>query len=402
MKRSKIYRSATQLIHGGVNRTSFNETSDAIFLTSGFIYDNAEQAELTFKGEEDHYQYSRFNNPNLTALQNRLSELEGAEACIVTSTGMSAVYASLIPLIKVGDRIIASRALFGSSYWIIENLLPQMGIETIFVDGNDLNQWQEALSKPTAAVLIETPSNPMLDILDIKAIADLTHKAGGKLIVDNVFATPLYQHPLQWGADLIVYSCTKHIDGQGRVLGGAVLGSKNVIQDHITPFVRNTGISLSPFNAWILFKGLETLHLRVKKMTENAQSCAEFLEKSPLVSRVLYPGLKSHPQYELGQKQMSASSTMISFEIKDGKKAAFAFMNALELILISNNIGDSRCIVTHPATTTHMKIGETERLHLGITEGCIRFSVGMEDIQDILEDLQQGLEAIVALSSSKE
>lgn len=402
MKHSKIYRSATQLIHGGVNRTSFNETSDAIFLTSGFIYDNAEQAELTFKGEEDHYQYSRFNNPNLTALQNRLSELEGAEACIVTSTGMSAVYASLIPLIKVGDRIIASRALFGSSYWIIENLLPQMGIETIFVDGNDLNQWQEALSKPTAAVLIETPSNPMLDILDIKAIADLTHKAGGKLIVDNVFATPLYQHPLQWGADLIVYSCTKHIDGQGRVLGGAVLGSKNVIQDHITPFVRNTGISLSPFNAWILFKGLETLHLRVKKMTENAQSCAEFLEKSPLVSRVLYPGLKSHPQYELGQKQMSASSTMISFEIKDGKKAAFAFMNALELILISNNIGDSRCIVTHPATTTHMKIGETERLHLGITEGCIRFSVGMEDIQDILEDLQQGLEAIVALSSSKE
>lgn len=400
MKRSKTYRPATQLVHGGVERTSFNETSDAIFLTSGFIYDNAEQAERTFKGEEDRYQYSRFNNPNLTALQNRLSELEGAEACIVTSTGMSAVYASLVPIIKAGDRVVASRALFGSSYWIIETLLPQMGVETIFVDGTDLKQWEEALSKPTAAVLIETPSNPMLDILDIKTIADLTHKAGGKLIVDNVFATPLYQHPLEWGADLIVYSCTKHIDGQGRVLGGAVLGSKDVILDHITPFVRNTGIGLSPFNAWVFLKGLETLPLRVEKMTQNALACAEFLEKSNVVSRVLYPGLKSHPHYELGQKQMSASSTMIGFELKGGKKAAFTFMNALELILISNNLGDSRCIVTHPATTTHMKIGEAERLHLGITDGCIRFSVGIEDAQDIIEDLQIGLDAVAALTNS--
>lgn len=400
MKRAKTYRPATQLIHGGVERTSFDETSDAVFLTSGFIYDSAEQAERTFTGEEDRYQYSRFNNPNLTSLQNRLSALENAESCVLTSTGMSAIYASLMPLIKTGDRVVASRALFGSSYWIIENLLPKMGIETIFVDGTELDQWQQALSKPTAAVLIETPSNPMLDILDIKAIADLTHKAGGKLIVDNVFATPLYQHPLQWGADIIVYSCTKHIDGQGRVLGGAVLGNKEVIQDHITPFVRNTGIGLSPFNAWVLFKGLETLPLRVEKMTQNAQACAEFLEKSPLISRVLYPGLKSHPHYELGQKQMSASSTMIGFEIKGGKKAAFTFMNTLELILISNNLGDSRCIMTHPATTTHMKIGEKERLHLGITDGSIRFSVGIEDTQDIIEDLQQGLDAVAALSPS--
>lgn len=398
MKRSKAYRPATQLIHGDLQRTSFNETSDAVFLTSGFIYDSAEQAERTFKGEEDRYQYSRFNNPNLTALQDRLATLEGAESCIVTSTGMSAIYASLIPLVKTGDRVVASRALFGSSYWIIENLLPQMGVETVLVDGTDLNQWTEALSKPTAAVLIETPSNPMLDILDIKAIADLTHRAGGKLIVDNVFATPLYQHPLQWGADIIVYSCTKHIDGQGRVLGGAVLGSKEVIQDHITPFVRNTGISLSPFNAWVLFKGLETLPLRVEKMTQNAMACAELLEKSNLVSRVLYPGLKSHPHYALGQKQMSASSTMIGFELKGGKKAAFAFMNTLELILISNNLGDSRCIMTHPATTTHMRISETERLHLGITDGSIRFSVGIEDVQDIIEDLQLGLDAVAALS----
>ncbi|CAI3938042.1 O-succinylhomoserine sulfhydrylase [Commensalibacter communis] len=401
MKRAKNYRPATQLIHGGVNRTSFDETSDAVFLTSGFIYDSAEQAELTFKGEADRYQYSRFNNPNLTSLENRLSELEGAEACALTSTGMSAIYASLIPLVKSGDRVVASRALFGSSYWIIENLLPQMGVETIFVDGTDLQQWEQALSKPTAAVLIETPSNPMLDILDIQAIAELTHRAGGKLIVDNVFATPLYQHPLQWGADIVVYSCTKHIDGQGRVLGGAVLGNKSIIQDHITPFVRNTGIGLSPFNAWVLFKGLETLPLRVEKMTQNALACAEFLEKSEHISRVLYPGLKSHPHYDLGQKQMSASSTMIGFEIKGGKKAAFTFMNALELILLSNNLGDSRCIVTHPATTTHMKIGEAERLHLGITDGSIRFSVGIEDIQDIIEDLQQGLDAVAALSNTK-
>ncbi|MDI2091278.1 O-succinylhomoserine sulfhydrylase [Commensalibacter oyaizuii] len=398
MTKKQHYRPATQLIHGEVERTLFAETSEALFLTSGFVYENAEQAERTFKGEETHYQYSRFNNPTTKALENRLAALEQAEACVTTSTGMSAIFASLLPLLKSGDRVVASLALFGSSYWIVQNLLPQMGIEGIFIDGTDLQQWQEALSKPTKAVLIETPSNPMLDILDIQAIADLTHKAGGTLIVDNVFATPLYQKPLQFGADLVTYSCTKHIDGQGRVLGGAILGSKKLLDDHIVPFTRNTGLSLSPFNAWVFLKGLETLPVRIEKMTNNALHCAKFLEKSSYIKRVLYPGLKSHPQYTLGQKQMSAPSTMIAFEVKGGKKAAFTFMNALKLILISNNLGDSRCMMTHPATTTHMKVSQEDRLRLGITDGSIRFSVGLEDPQDLIEDLQCGLDAIAALT----
>lgn len=398
MSKSTSLRLASKLIHGGIERTPFGETSDAMFITSGFVYESAEQAERTFTNEEKHYQYSRFGNPTNDALARRLADLEGAEACITTSTGMSAVMAGILSLIKAGDRVVASRALFGSSYWIIQNYLPSLGIETCLVDGGDEASWANALNQPTAVVLIETPSNPMLDVLDISMIARLSHKAGAKLVVDNVFATPIYQKPITFGADLVVYSCTKHIDGQGRVLGGAILGSEQVLNDHVIPFVRNMGLSLSPFNAWVLLKGLETMTLRVEKMTKNALLCAEFLEKSPFIARVFYPGLKSHPQYELAKKQMSDASTMIALEIKGGKEAAFAFMNALNVILISNNLGDCRSLMTHPATTTHMKVSMEDKQRLGITDGAIRFSVGLEDPQDLIEDLARGLEAVAACS----
>lgn len=397
MKTPTSHRLATRLLHDNIERSSFSETCEALFLSSGFIYESAEQAERTFKKEEAHYQYTRINNPTLTNLENRLINLEEAECCITTSTGMSAIFAALFALLKQGDRVVASRALFGSSYWIIETLLPKIGIKTVFVDGNTETSWAEALSEPTAAVLIETPSNPMLDILDIQMIANLTHKAGGKLIIDNVFATPLYQQPLKFGADLVVYSCTKHMDGQGRVLGGAILGNRELLENDIIPFVHNTGLTLSVFNAWILLKGLETFPIRIETMTRNAQICAEFLEKSSQVIQVRYSGLPTHPHYALAKKQMQGAGTMIAFEVKGGKKGAFAFMNALKLILICNNLGDSRSIVTHPATTTHMKVTLEDRLKLGITDGVIRFSVGLEDPQDLIEDLQKGLDAVSRL-----
>lgn len=397
MQKNSSHRLATRLLHDNIERSSFAETCEALFVTSGFIYKTAEQAERTFKKEEEHYQYSRVNNPTITNLENRLMHLEETTCCVATSTGMSAIFAALFALLKQGDRVVASKALFGSSYWIIEYLLPKIGIETTFVEGTNINEWKKALSKSTTAVLIETPSNPMLDILDIQQIAHLTHQAGGKLIIDNVFATPLYQKPLQLGADIIVYSCTKHMDGQGRVLGGAILGQKELLETDIIPFVHNTGLTISAFDAWILLKGLETFPLRMEKMTHNAQICAEFLEKSNQVLQVRYPGLPSHPHYQLAKKQMKAPGAMIAFEVKGGKNGAFAFMNALQTILICNNLGDSRSIVTHPATTTHFKVTPEDRLKIGITDGIIRFSVGLEDPQDLLEDLQKGLDAVTNL-----
>ena len=394
MNKTSSHRLATRLLHDNIERSSFAETCEALFLTSGFIYESAEQAERTFQKKERHYQYSRVNNPTITNLENRLIHLEEAECCVATSTGMSAIFAALFSNLKHGDRVIASKALFGSSYWIVENFLPKLGIETAFVEGTNIQEWKKALSKPAAAVLIESPSNPMLDILDIRQIADLTHQAGGILIIDNVFATPLYQKPLKVGADLVVYSCTKHMDGQGRVLGGAILGSKDLLEADIIPFVHNTGLTISAFDAWILLKGLETFPLRMEKMTENAKICAEFIEKSDVVNLIRYPGSHSHPQYGLACKQMDAPGAMIAFEVKGGKKGAFTFMNALQLILICNNLGDSRSIVTHPATTTHMKVSPEDRLKLGITDGIIRFSVGMEDPQDLLEDLQKGFDKL--------
>ncbi|MBB2200022.1 O-succinylhomoserine sulfhydrylase [Gluconacetobacter tumulisoli] len=388
------YRPATRLLHAGLDRTPFGETSEAMFLTSGFVYDNAEQAEATFTGDVVHYQYSRFGNPTVAALERRLADLEGAEACIATSTGMGAVSSALLSHVKAGDRVVASRALFGSCHWIVANLLPRYGVETVFVDGGDMAAWAAALAQPTAAVLLESPSNPMLEILDIRAIADLAHAAGAVVVVDNVFATPLLQKPLELGADVVVYSCTKHIDGQGRVLGGAVLGSQDWIANTLQPFTRNTGNALSPFNAWVMLKGLETLTLRVRAMTENAAAVADYLAGAEGVTRVFYPGRPDHPQYELAQRQMTDGSTLVAFEVAGGKEGAFAFMNALRLIAISNNLGDARSMVTHPATTTHMKISPEDRAQLGITDGVIRFSVGLEDAEDLKNDLARGVAAL--------
>ncbi|AQS84933.1 MAG: O-succinylhomoserine sulfhydrylase [Acetobacter aceti] len=388
------WRAATRLIHGEVERTPYGETSEALFLTSGFAYDSAEQAAATFTGEAVHYQYTRFGNPTVDALQRRLADLEGAEACVCTATGMGAVSSALLAQVKAGDRVVASRALFGSCHWIVANLLPQYGVETVFVDGGDLKTWDEAFSRPTAAVLLESPSNPMLDVLDISAISERAHAAGAIVIVDNVFASPVYQKPLELGADVVVYSCTKHIDGQGRVLGGAILGRKDWINDTVLPFTRNTGNALSPFNAWVMLKGLETLNLRVDAMTRNAAAVADWLASAPGIVSVRYPGRRDHPQHELAVRQMSGFGSLIAFEVAGGQEGAFAFLNALRIVLISNNLGDARSLATHPATTTHMKIGPEERARLGIADGAIRLSVGLEDSADLIDDLARGVAAL--------
>ena len=391
---STQFRPATCLVHGGVQRTQHGETAEALFLTSGYVYNDAEQAEGTFAGTVEHYQYSRFANPTLTMLEDRLCLIEGAEACRTTATGMAAVNSALLAHLKAGDRVVASRALFGSCHWIVSTLLPKFGIATEFVDGSDLAQWRDALSRPAQLVLLETPSNPMLELVDLRAVADLAHAAGAIVVVDNVFATPLLQQPLKLGADVVVYSCTKHIDGQGRVLGGAVLGNKKWINETLQPFIRNTGPALSPFNAWVLLKGLETLALRVDAGCRGAAAIAEFLAARPEVTRVWYPTRADHPQQALALAQMSAGGTVVTFEVAGGKDAAFSVMNAFGLIAVSNNLGDSKSLVTHPATTTHMRIGPEEREKLGITDGVIRLSVGLEDIEDLKDDLAQALATI--------
>ncbi len=386
------YRPATQLVHGGTTRTPYGETSEALFLTSGFVYDNAAQAENTFNGTEIHYQYSRFGNPTVTMLEKRLALLEGAETCRATATGMAAVHATLMSHLKTGDRLVASRALFGSCHWIVSTLAPRYGIVTEFVDGTNLDAWRIALATPAAMVLLESPSNPMLDILDLRAIGTLAHAAGALVVVDNVFATPLLQKPLELGADIVIYSCTKHIDGQGRVLGGAVLGPAKWIDETLQPFIRNTGPSISPFNAWLLLKGMETLHLRVRAASAAAAQIADALADHPAVARVLYPTRRDHPQHALAMAQMTGGGTLLTVELAGGKAAAFRFMDALRLVAISNNLGDSKSLVTHPATTTHMRIGADERARLGITDGALRLSIGLEDPADLLHDLLTALD----------
>ncbi len=385
-------RPATLLVRGGSQRTNRSETSEALFLTSGFVYGNAAQAEATFTGEEQRFQYSRFSNPNLAMLESRLALLEGAEACRVTATGMAAVHAAMLSHLKTGDRVVASRALFGSCHWIVSTLLPRYGIESQFVDGADLWQWERALSRPAAMVLLETPSNPMLELVDLPAVAAMARRAGALVVVDNVFATPLLQQPLRHGADIVVYSCTKHMDGQGRVLGGAVLGGAKWVEDALQPFLRNTGPAMSPFNAWVILKGLETLALRVDAMGRSAAAVADMLAGRPEVARVLYPFRADHPQHDLARRLMSGGGTLVTFDLAD-KEAAFRFCDALRVVDISNNLGDSKSLATHPATTTHMRIGPEERARLGIADGTIRLSVGLEDVQDLMEDLSEALDA---------
>jgi O-succinylhomoserine sulfhydrylase len=396
MTETPAYRPATLLVHGGQTRSPFGETAEALYLTSGFVYDSAEQAEATFAGTVSHFQYSRFGNPTVAMLESRLALLEGAEACRATATGMAAVHAALLSHLKAGDRVVASRALFGSCHWIVSTLLPRYGIATEFVDGTDLQQWRAALSRPATLVLLESPSNPMLEVLDLPAISALAHDAGALVVVDNVFATPLLQKPFALGADVVVYSCTKHIDGQGRVLGGAVLGRRKWVEEVLQPFIRNTGPSISAFNAWLLLKGLETLPLRVQASCRSAEALADFLAGRPEVSRALYPTRADHPQRALAAAQMTGGGTVVTFELRGGKDAAFRAMNALRLIAVSNNLGDSKSLATHPATTTHLRIGAEERARLGISDGVIRLSVGLEDVEDLKEDLAQALSALAA------
>ncbi|GAA3702282.1 O-succinylhomoserine sulfhydrylase [Terrabacter ginsenosidimutans] len=385
------WRPDTLAVRAGLSRSGFEETSEAIYLTSGFVYDTAEDAEAAFKGDVDRFVYSRYGNPTVTMFEERLRQIEGAEACFATGSGMSAVFVALAALLGQGDRVVSSRALFGSCFVILDEILPRWGVETVFVDGADLDQWRDALAEPTTAVFFETPSNPMQELVDIEAVADLAHDAGAKVVVDNVFGTPIFSKPLDLGADIVVYSATKHIDGQGRTLGGAVLGPKEFIDGPVQNLMRHTGPSMSPFNAWVLLKGLETLSLRVERMAQSAVEVARFLESHPKVTRVVHPFLESHPQHELAKRQMSAAGTVVTFELDGGKDEAFTLMNALQVIDISNNLGDSKSLITHPATTTHRRLAPEARAAVGITDGVLRVSVGLEDVRDLVDDLRRAL-----------
>ncbi|WP_285600744.1 O-succinylhomoserine sulfhydrylase [Kineosporia sp. NBRC 101731] len=387
-------RPATLSVRGGLVRSNFAEMSEALFLTQGYTYESAGEAESAFKGELDHFVYSRYGNPTVSMFEERLRLIEGAPAAFATATGMSAVFNALAALLGAGDRIVASKALFGSCFVILDEILPRWGVETVFVDGPDLAQWEKALSVPTQAVFFESPSNPSQELVDIRAVSDLAHAAGAKVVVDNVFATPLLQKPLELGADIVVYSATKHIDGQGRVLGGAILGPEDFINEKVQNLMRHTGPSMSPFNAWVLLKGLETLRLRVDHQCVSALRIAQFLEGDSRVGRVTYPHLPSHSQYELAKAQMSAGGTVVTFELGSGegrKDTAFAFLDRLQIIDISNNLGDAKSMTTHPATTTHRRLTPEARLAAGITDGTVRISVGLEDIDDLLEDLDRAL-----------
>jgi O-succinylhomoserine sulfhydrylase len=387
------WRPDTLAVRGGLARSGFDETAEALYLTSGYVYDRAEDAEAAFKGDVDRFVYSRYGNPTVHMFEERLRQLEGAEAAFATSSGMSAVFVALAALLGKGDRVVSSRALFGSCFVILDEILPRWGVETVFVDGPDLDQWREALSVPTTAVFFETPSNPMQELVDIRAVSDLAHAAGAQVVVDNVFGTPVFSKPLQHGADIVVYSATKHIDGQGRTLGGAVLGPKEFVDGPVQNLMRHTGPSMSPFNAWVLVKGLETMSLRVHRMAESAIEVARFLEAHPRVRRVVHPFLQSHPQHELATRQMEAGGTLVTFEIDGGKAEAFTLMNALEIIDISNNLGDSKSLVTHPATTTHRRLTPEARAAVGITDGVLRVSIGLEDVRDLIDDLTRALDA---------
>jgi O-succinylhomoserine sulfhydrylase len=391
----RALRPATLSVRGGQTRSNFAETSEALFLTQGYVYESAGQAEAAFKGEVEHFVYSRYGNPTVSMFEERLRLLEGAPACFATATGMAAVFNSLAAILKAGDRVVAARSLFGSCFVILDELLPRWGIHTDFVDGHDLDQWRAALATPAQAVFFESPSNPMQELIDIQAVSELAHEAGAQVVVDNVFATPLLQQPMELGADIVVYSATKHIDGQGRVLGGAILGSEEYINDQVQNLMRHTGPSLSPFNAWVLLKGLETLRLRVDHQCLAALRLAQWLEADERVGAVRYPHLPSHPQFDLAKRQMSAGGTVVTFELaagaRDPQATAFSLLDGLRVIDISNNLGDAKSMVTHPSTTTHRRLTPQARAAAGITDGTVRLSVGLEDVEDLIEDLDEAL-----------
>ena len=384
----------TLAVRGGQARTTFDETAEGLYLTSGFVYGSAEEAEAAFTDEVEKFVYSRYGNPTVAMLEERLRVLEGAEAAYATSSGMSAVFTALAALVGAGDRLVSSRALFGSCFVVVDEILPRFGVETVLVDGDDPGQWRAALSEPTTAVFFETPSNPMQELVDIAAVSELAHAAGAQVVVDNVFGTPVFSRPLEHGADIVVYSATKHIDGQGRVLGGAILGPREYVDGPVKNLIRHTGPSLSPFNAWVLLKGLETMDLRVRRMADAALAVARALQAHPRVTGVIHPWLPEHPQHGLARAQMIGGGTVVTFAIEGGKAEAFAVMNSLRLVDISNNLGDSKSLVTHPATTTHRRMGEEARAAIGITDATLRISVGLEAADDLVADLTAALDRL--------
>jgi O-succinylhomoserine sulfhydrylase len=391
---AKPYRLETRLVHSGTLRSQFGEMSEALFLTQGYVYETAATAERRFKGEEAGYQYSRFSNPTVAMFEARMCALEGAQAARATATGMAAVTTALMGQLRAGDHIVAAKALFGSCRYVVEDHLPRYGITSTLVEGTDLAQWRNAVRPSTKTFFLESPTNPTLEVIDIAEVAEIAHGAGATLVVDNVFSTPLWQRPLELGADCVVYSATKHIDGQGRCLGGVILASEDFIQKHIHNLLRQTGPSISPFNAWVLLKGLETLSVRVQRQTDTAATVAVALAEHPKISRLIYPGRTDHPQAEIALRQMRAGSTLVAFEVKGGKAAAFRFQDALKLVRISNNLGDAKSLITHPATTTHQRLTPAQRAELGISDGFLRLSAGLEHPDDLVEDIMAGLAAV--------
>lgn len=390
------WRPATQLVHGGTLRSQYGETSEAIYLTQGFVYETAEAAEARFKGESEGFIYARYGSPTNDMFEKRMCMLEGAEEARATASGMAAVAAAILCQLKAGDHIVAARALFGSCRWVVEMLAPKYGIECTLVDGRSLENWEKAIRKNTKVFFLESPTNPTLEVIDIAGVAKLANQIGARVVVDNVFATPLFQKPLELGAHIVVYSATKHIDGQGRCLGGVVLSDSEWVAEHLQDYFRHTGPAMSPFNAWTLLKGIETLPLRVRQQTESAGKIADFLADQKKVARVIYPGRADHPQADIIAKQMTGGSTLVCLELKGGKEAAFALQNALEVVKISNNLGDAKSLITHPATTTHKNLTDEARAELGISAGTLRLSAGIEDSQDLLEDFARALEKVPA------
>lgn len=389
------YRTATEMVHSGTTRSPYGEVSEALYLTQGFVYNSAEEAEARFDGTDPGFVYSRYANPTTDMFEKRMAVLEGAEAGRAVASGMAAVANAILCFIKAGDHFVASQAMFGSCRYIIEQVLPRYGVEVTIIDGAKIENWEKAMRPNTRGVFFETPANPTLEIVDIKAVCEIAHSVGATVIVDNVFATPLYQKPLELGADVVIYSTTKHVDGQGRCLGGMILSSEEWIKEKLQDYFRHTGPGISPFTAWLMLKGLETLPLRVHEMTRSAGKIADFISQHKAVARCIYPGRADHPQADIIAKQMSGGSTMIAFELKGGKKSAFQFCNALTIPLISNNLGDTRSIITHPATTTHQSLSSDARAELGISDGVLRFSIGLEDCDDLLEDVEAALSAAI-------
>lgn len=387
------FRPRTRMVHEAADRSAHGEVSEALYLTQGFVYPDAEAAKARFTGEQPGFVYARYGNPTVAMFERRIASLEGAEDAFATASGMAAVNAALFCQLKAGDHVVAAKALFGSCLYILETLLTRFGVEVTFVDGPNLDEWRAAVRPGTKCALIESPSNPTLELIDVRAVADILHAVGARLIIDNVFATPLFQKPLELGADIVLYSATKHIDGQGRCLGGVVLGSKEFIRGEFEPYIKHTGAALSPFNAWVMLKGLETLPLRVEAQAASALAVAEAAEKHPAAAKVLHPGLASHPQHDLAKAQMTGFGTVIALEIAGGEAGAFRFVNALKIVKISNNLGDAKSLVTHPATTTHQRLSEEQRLSLGITPGLVRLSVGLEDPEDLIADVLGALDA---------